>query len=185
MITLRPATPEDATFIAEGIYAAFLIAEDSPHRQTWLQTLTDVCSQSDTHYSYTNTVIAQYEGVRAGMMIAVDGNHYRNQRNKMYPQLKSLFDQVFGTGWEQMEDEAQPGDFYIDSLSILPAYQNKGIGTQLIRHAQQSAEHLHIPRVTLAVEPNNPAKLLYQRLGFHFLRPITIFNDTYHLYTTQ
>ena len=185
MITLRPATPEDATFIAEGIYAAFLIAEDSPHRQTWLQTLTDVCSQSDTHYSYTNTVIAQYEDIRAGMMIAVDGNHYRNQRNKMYPQLKSLFDLVFGNNWEQMEDEAKPGDFYIDTLSILPEYQNKGIGTQLIHHAIERAKQLQIPRVTLAVEPNNPAKQLYLRMGFHFLQPIIIFNDTYHLYTTQ
>ena len=185
MITLRPASTTDATFIAEGIYAAFLIPEHSPHKQEWLKILTNVCEQPDTHYSYTNTIIAEYDDCNAGMMIAVDGRHYRQQRNTMSPQLKNIFDLVFGLDWEKMEDEAQSGEFYIDSLSVSPNYQGKGIGSQLIRHAIQRAQQLSIPRITLAVEPNNPAKRLYTNLGFHFDHPIVIFNDTYHLYSLE
>ena len=185
MITLRPATQQDATFIAEGIYAAFLISEDSPLRHTWLQTLTRICSQPDTHYSYTNTIIAEYNGEPAGMMIAVDGEHYREQRDKMYPQLKGLFDVAFGKGWDEMEDEAKAGEFYIDSLAVSLPYRNQGVGTALIEKAKEMARELGIAVVTLAVEPENRAKRLYQRLGFGYQRRIEIFNEEYELYAAE
>jgi ribosomal protein S18 acetylase RimI-like enzyme len=119
------------------------------------------------------------------MMIAVDGEHYREQRDRMYPQLKSLFDVAFGVGWDDMEDEAQPGEFYIDSLSVAEPYRNQGVGTALIEHAKNIANQLHIPTVTLAVEPMNTAQQLYRKLGFSYQRTITIFNEEYHLYATK
>ena len=190
MITIRKAEISDAAFIAEGIFSAFLLEEMAVEgreslREKWLDTLTDVCAQIDTHYSYTNTFIAELDGERAGMMIALDGKNYRFQREKMYPQLKSLFDIAFGVGWEDMEDEAKPGEYYIDSLSVFPKYRFRGVGTALIEHAKQQAKALKIEHVTLAVEPMNMAKKLYQRLGFEFDREITIFNEHYHLYVNK
>ena len=87
MITIRKATKEDVAYIAEGIYHAFLL-EDKALYDRWIKTLKEVCAQEDTHYSYTNTFIAELDGEIAGMMIAVDGKNYRFQREKMYPQLK-------------------------------------------------------------------------------------------------
>ena len=118
-------------------------------------------------------------------MIAVDGKNYRFQREKMYPQLKSLFDIAFGKDWEEMEDEANSGEYYIDSLSVSPEYRHHGVGTALIEHAKQQARELEIERVTLAVEPMNSAKILYQRMGFGYERDITIFNEVYHLYVAK
>ena len=162
----------------------------------WISVLKDICAQEDTHYSYRNTWIAEVGGeraeadgertvvggVRAGMMIAVNGEHYRKQRDRMYPQLKGLFDVAFGKGWDEMEDEAQAGEFYIDSLSVSLPYRNKGVGTALIEKAKELAREQGIGVVTLAVEPQNTAKKLYQKLGFEYQRTITIFNDEYHLY---
>ena len=194
MIKIRRAEISDAAYIAEGIFSAFLL-EDSVTvsgnsvgtkseslREKWMEILTDICAQKDTHYSYTNTFIAELDGEIAGMMIAVDGRNYRFQREKMYPQLKSLFDIAFGMGWEDMEDEAKLGEFYIDSLSVSQMYRNRGVGTALIEHAKLQAKALGIERVTLAVEPMNSAKILYQRMGFEFEREIVIFNEVYHLY---
>jgi DNA-3-methyladenine glycosylase I len=124
-------------------------------------------------------------GERAGMMIAVDGRHYREQRDKMYPQLKELFDVAFGKGWDEMEDEAKAGEFYIDSLSVSLPYRNQGVGTALIEKAKEMARELGIPVVTLAVEPENRAKKLYQKLGFGYQRRIEIFNEAYELYATE
>ncbi len=194
MIRIRRATIEDVAYIAEGIYNAFLLEDEALYNQ-WIKILKDVCAQEDTHYSYRNTWIAEVDreraeadgertvvgGVRAGMMIAVDGEHYRDQRDKMYPQLKELFDVAFGKGWDEMEDEAKAGEFYIDSLAVSLPYRNQGVGTALVEKAKEMARGLGIDVVTLAVEPENRAKKLYQKLGFSYQRVIEIFNEEYEL----
>ena len=190
MITIRKAEISDAAFIAEGIYNAFLLEDSTIEgscslRQKWMETLTDICAQVDTHYSYTNTFIAELDGEIAGMMIAVDGKNYRFQREKMYPQLKGLFDVAFGKGWEDMEDEAKAGEYYIDSLSVSLPYRNQGVGTALIEKAKDIAKESEKSMVTLAVEPMNRAKKLYQKLGFAYQRRIEIFNEEYELYAAE
>ena len=198
MINIREATIEDVAYIAEGIYHAFLLEDEGLYNQ-WIRTLKEVCAQEDTHYSYRNTWIAEVDRKiaeadgeiaevdrdRAGMMIAVDGEHYREQRDKMYPQLKELFDVAFGKGWDEMEDEAKAGEFYIDSLSVSLPYRSHGVGTALIEKAKEMAQEQGISMVTLAVEPQNRAKKLYQKLGFAYQRVIRIFNEEYELYATE
>ena len=197
MIKIRRAEISDAAYIAEGIFSAFLL-EDSVTvsgnsvgtkseslREKWMEVLTDVCAQEDTHYSYRNTFIAELDGEIAGMMIAVDGKNYRFQREKMYPQLKGLFDVAFGKGWEDMEDEAKAGEYYIDSLSVSLPYRNQGVGRALIEKAKEMAREKGIGVVTLAVEPENRAKRLYQQLGFGYQRRIEIFNEEYELYAAE
>lgn len=198
MIRIRKATKEDVAYIAEGIYHAFLLEDEGLYNQ-WIRTLKDVCAQEDTHYSYRNTWIAEVDGeradvdgertvvggVRAGMMIAVNGEHYRVQRDRMYPQLKGLFDVAFGKGWDDMEDEAKAGEFYIDSLSVSLPYRHQGVGTALIEKAKAMAREQGIGVVTLAVEPTNKAKKLYQELGFAYQRMIKIFNEEYELYAAE
>ena len=198
MIRIRRATIEDVAYIAEGIYYAFLLEDEALYNQ-WIRTLKEVCAQEDTHYSYRNTWIAEVDGeraegdgertivggVRAGMMIAVDGEHYREQRDKMYPQLKGLFDVAFGKGWDEMEDEPKAGEFYIDSLAVSLPYRNQGVGTALIEKAKEMAKEKGISVVTLAVEPENKAKRLYQRLGFAYQRRIEIFNEEYELHAAE
>ena len=184
MIRIRKATIDDAAYIADGIYHAFLLDDDDLY-DCWIKILKSVCSQQDTHYSYTNTFIAELDGEVAGMMIAVDGRDYQDQRARMFPQLKGLFDVAFGRGWDEMADEARPGEYYIDSLSVSSMYRHRGVGTALIGYAKEHAKRIGIERVTLAVEPMNTAKTLYQRLGFRYEREITIFKEIYHLYVSR
>ena len=198
MIRIRKATIDDVAYIADGIYNAFLLEDEGLYNQ-WIMTLKEVCGQEDTHYSYRNSWIAEVDRERAeadggrvevdreraGMMIAVDGEHYREQRDKMYPQLKELFDVAFGKGWDEMEDEAKAGEFYIDSLAVSLPYRNQGVGTALIEKAKKMAKELGITVVTLAVEPENRAKKLYEKLGFAYQRRIEIFDEEYELYAAE
>lgn len=181
-MTIRTAFVDDAPLIAEGVFRAFLLSDNHPRREEWMRVLCDVCSQPDTQYSYTNTVIATDDkGRNLGIMIIIDGADYARQRRNMFNQLSSLFSEVFGPGWEQMADEAVPGELYIDSLAVFPPFRGNGVGTSLLQHAVDHARALHLT-ATLAVEPSNPAKNLYSRMGFSYHHDIIIFNEHYELW---
>ena len=66
------------------------------------------------------------------------------------------------------------GRIYVDTTSaevrlmevtLLPAWRNQGIGTRLTRLLLEYADRLRLP-ASLHVEPFNPAKRMYQRMGF-------------------
>ncbi|ETW97209.1 MAG: hypothetical protein ETSY1_23575 [Candidatus Entotheonella factor] len=56
-------------------------------------------------------------------------------------------------------------------IEILPAYQRRGIGTAIIRDLLAEAERSQLP-VTLIVLQINPAKRLYERLGFRTVEEV-------------
>jgi ribosomal protein S18 acetylase RimI-like enzyme len=52
-------------------------------------------------------------------------------------------------------------------LAVLPALQSCGLGTLLVRAAEQRIRHRGLRRAELAVEEDNPrARALYERLGY-------------------
>lgn len=63
------------------------------------------------------------------------------------------------------------GDFFIAEISLLKKYQNKGIGTSILKK-QIEENKIRGIRTILQVFKNNPAKELYERLGFK------IYNET-------
>ena len=54
------------------------------------------------------------------------------------------------------------------AIAVLPDYLGKGIGTQLIEHLLEAARHVY-PAVMLSVRKNNPARYLYERMGFEIV----------------
>jgi ribosomal protein S18 acetylase RimI-like enzyme len=62
--------------------------------------------------------------------------------------------------------ESKPDSIYIHELQVLPEYQNRGVGTAVVRQVIEQAASLGVA-VTLSVVPANPrAKHLYEQLGF-------------------
>jgi len=66
------------------------------------------------------------------------------------------------------------GRIYVDTtgkevrlmeVTLLPAWRNRGIGTRLTRLLLDYSDALGVP-ASLHVEPFNPAKRMYERLGF-------------------
>jgi len=53
----------------------------------------------------------------------------------------------------------------IVDIALMPAFRNRGIGTELLKEIQTEAEAAG-KAVTIHVEMNNPAMTLYNRLGF-------------------
>ncbi|MBW4623172.1 MAG: GNAT family N-acetyltransferase [Cyanosarcina radialis HA8281-LM2] len=56
-------------------------------------------------------------------------------------------------------------EMFLNYLAILPIYQKQGLGTQLVRQVLSQAAERGVP-VKLNVMRVNPAKELYDRLGF-------------------
>ena len=58
---------------------------------------------------------------------------------------------------------------YIHALYVLPHYRRRGIGTALLRAAIAWGRQQHCLQAQLTVLPHNPARRLYQTLGFSVL----------------
>jgi GNAT superfamily N-acetyltransferase len=57
------------------------------------------------------------------------------------------------------------GRWFIEHFYILPEYQNKGIGSFVLKHFLDTADNAGLP-VNLMVLSFNPAASLYARMGF-------------------
>jgi len=68
----------------------------------------------------------------------------------------------------------------IMDIALLPAYYNQGLGSFLIKQLMAEAS-VHNQKVTLHVEPQNPAMRLYQRFGFQYIEQ----NGVYYLMCWQ
>lgn len=61
--------------------------------------------------------------------------------------------------------EQRPAALHLRLLELLPAYQKQGIGTAVISDLLRQAQTANLT-VTLGVLKHNPARRLYERLGF-------------------
>jgi ribosomal protein S18 acetylase RimI-like enzyme len=68
-----------------------------------------------------------------------------------------------------------PGDMRIVDIAFLPQWCNRGIGGALIAAVQAQARQRG-DKVSIHVERENPARRLYQRLGFQPVKPAGIYD---------
>ena len=77
--------------------------------------------------------------------------------------IGNLFIQL--TGDQQITDGRRRAYFY--SLRVMDMFQGQGIGTSLIREAEQMALQYQLRWATIAASMDNPrARRLYERLGY-------------------
>ncbi len=85
--------------------------------------------------------------------------------------VASVDGKPIGAVWIRLFTGDQRGYGYVDdatpelSIALLPEYRRQGIGSQLMAHLLDHVK-LRYPAICLSVSVENPAKRLYQRLGF-------------------
>ncbi len=183
---LRPATPDDAPFIAkvmiEAIHRDTLLndgALKSEYQDTFQHVL-PVVLRTDTLYSWKHATITEtQDGTPMAGIIAYEGKIYKELRHTTFALLADLLD--FEP--EAMDDEARPGELYIDSLATMPPYRGTGIGRTLLQYWIEAGKKQGLTP-TLAVSPENPRALaLYERLGFRDAGPLFIFGENYRRFS--
>ena len=180
---IRNATINDAPFIALVVVEA--LGDDIMERypdsisdqdRRKLALIADSICREGTLYSWRHTLIAEgQDGHPIGAIVSYEGEGYLEMRRRTFAMLGELI--TFDV--ESMDAEARPGEYYLDSLSVLPEYRGNGVGRLLIQSAVSMARSLFLP-ATLACEPNNlGAKDLYESLGFRHDGDLFIFGHHY------
>lgn len=86
---------------------------------------------------------------------------YRNN----YPGAEFLLLVVDGADAGRLYLHRRPDEIRIMDIALLPPFRNRGIGTAVLHHVIAEGRTLGLP-VTIHVEVFNPARRLYERLGF-------------------
>ena len=172
-VTIRKAVKEDALFMAERILWAIGIADA---KTSDIENLSAVCAMKDVLYSYENTLIAEVDGERVGIMISYDGALYSNLRVKTFSNVGDALKCDFSN----MADEAKAGEYYLDTLAVSPDMRRKGIGRALLTAALERGRKTGIEKATLLVSPKNPPALrLYSHMGFKPTGMVHAFDHNY------
>lgn len=178
--TFRPATPEDAPFVARFVMAAFHIIElEQPltdEQEQSVAVVVPVVKQTNVLYSYQHAEIAEINGQPVGMLLSYDGRNFRQMRENTFSQLPFFTPEELAA----MDDETKAGELYIDSLAVHPDHRGQGIAQRLLARAVSRAHEQNLV-TTLLVDPDNPkAKALYERCGFRAEGRVKAFGVNFH-----
>lgn len=66
---------------------------------------------------------------------------------------------------EALDIDWEPGAGMLNRIEIDPEFQGRGVGTAIVTDLQRQCAERRVP-ARLEVFPHNPARHLYQRLGF-------------------
>ena len=163
-ITIRPATEADAALIAQVVAMAIGDEEGVRHYcgEHYLDVLADIASQSDTQYSWQQTLVAEVDGEAVGAVVGYDGGELSRLREGTYGVIRKTIAEA-----QPIIDETEAGEYYLDSVGVLPHFQGRGIGRMLVAAFCSKVFAEGHQRVGLIVDRENPrAESLYASLGF-------------------
>ncbi|WP_316814711.1 GNAT family N-acetyltransferase [Pedobacter nyackensis] len=163
---IREACVNDAPEIAKLIIlamddlAAKFVGADDPYDAVPL--FEKFAALPANQYSYENILVYEDQGMVYGMISAYDGAQLDSLRAPFLAYLETAY------GFKHNpEDETQPGEYYIDCVSVSPDKQGKGIGKELIKAMIAHAVRNQQNTLGLLVNQENPqARKLYENLGF-------------------
>lgn len=181
VITIRDAVAADAPFIARCIWAAIEmlhIEDDVPDEMREVfNYLVDICLMDDTLYSYRNAAVAEVNGCVVGALVAYDGARYAAMRKTTF----DLVEKNMGVKLEHNVMETGEGEFYLDSLAVMPQFRGLNIGKMLIQNRMELARGLGIGKVSILVDKDKPRlQAYYESLGFALAEEIFVFDSWYN-----
>jgi ribosomal protein S18 acetylase RimI-like enzyme len=119
--------------------------------------------RDDLLYTYRHTRVAEIGGMAAGTLLSYPGDIYMELRDKTFAQLWPDFFTVYGDS----EPETDPGEYYLDSLAVLPEFRGRGIGRALLKDGIRKAAELGFSQVALVADSAMPHLIsLYESVGF-------------------
>lgn len=137
MTTLRPVRPEDREFLC-SVYASTRAEELAP--VPWTE---------------------EQKAVFLEMQFAAQAADY----GRNYPEADCSVIEVDGVPAGRLYVERRAAEIRLIDIALLPRFRRSGIGTKLLTDLIAEANGRGVP-VTIHVEVFNPARRLYERLGF-------------------
>ena len=164
---LRDAVPSDALFLAKCILAGMHMYDfqecPSDSIKEILSWVSMCETRDDTLYTYSNSRVAEVNGIPVGALLAYPGEEYLARKEKTFRgDRPSLLKNSSAD-----DPETAPGEWYLDSLAVHPDYRGLGIGKSLLLDGIRKGRAMGFKRVTLVADPEYPHLVkLYESLGF-------------------
>lgn len=163
---IRDAQASDSPFLAQCILAGFHLYDfesEGPKDKKLYLLLNECIKREDLLYTFKFARIAEVDGAAAGALLSYPGELYRGLRHKtfveLWPDLLRLD--------AESEQETGPGEFYLDSLAVAPAFRHQGIGRLLIEDGIRKGIDLGYKQIGLVADVTMPHLLrLYASYGF-------------------
>jgi ribosomal protein S18 acetylase RimI-like enzyme len=160
----RPATIDDANVLAELINYA---GEGMP-LYLWSQmaepgeTAWDIgrcrAAREEGSFSYRNATIIEHDGQCAGCLI---GYEIPDNPEPIPDDMPAMFVPL------QELENLESGTWYINVLAVRPQFRGQGLGTKLLRLAEETAQRLGKRGMSVIVSDTNlGAHRLYKGLGY-------------------
>ncbi|MGM9868175.1 MAG: GNAT family N-acetyltransferase [Sodaliphilus sp.] len=187
-ITLRKATAEDAAFLAmvvsEALDSDVMECYEAAHgtipenRRPLMEVLESIIMHPDTLYTWRHATIAQNaQGAPIGALLAYPGDDYMQRRDLTFSMFSSVMPLSFDVA--AMDAETVAGEYYLDSLAVMPSYRGRGVARMLLQAGIATARELHRPAILACSPENLNAKRLYESLGFRAANLYSLFGHPY------
>ena len=163
-ITLRAAREEDAPIVAMAVALAIGV-EEALHDycgEDYLDVLTKLALAENTQYSWRYAIVAECDGVAVGAVVGYDGARLQELREGTFAILRREVGRI-----PNIDDETEAGEYYLDSVAVVPEFRGCGVGAALVNAFCERAFAEGAECVGLIVEEeNDDAEKLYLSQGF-------------------
>lgn len=179
---IRKAKPEDAVAVAPLIVMAMgALTEKFSNSKNYADGIALFelfFAKPNNQYSFENTLV--FEDEYNEILAAINGYDGASLKTLRQPFLDYVLTQNKNFN-QNIENETQAGEFYLDTISVNPKAQGKGIGKLLILEAINLAKQKGHNKIGLLVEKNNArAFKLYNNLGFEIENEKTFLGNMYY-----
>jgi GNAT superfamily N-acetyltransferase len=137
MVTLRPVRPEDRELLF-AVYASTRADE---------------------------MAIVPWTDSQKAAFLAQQFHAQTTYWDEQYPQAERSVVEIDGVPAGRLYVERWPKEIRLIEIALLPDFRKKGVGTDLLKRLFGEATERGVP-LTIHVEIFNPARALYERLGF-------------------
>lgn len=162
-LTIKEAAAGDSRMIARAVILAMGEATAQLYcGSDCLKVLEEIAKREDTQYSYRHALAACVDGVPAGAIVGYDGAALLPLRDNTLAVIRK-----YNPRLSMVDEETEAGEFYLDSIGVLPEFRGRGIGGRLLLAMKERAFASGHERVGLLVDCENPrAERLYISQGF-------------------
>ena len=170
-IEIRDAKREDVEIVAWTVLTALDMEQDKTGK------FVKSCSEGDSIYSWRNSIIAEVDGKSVGCLIAYEGSRDQELREMTWPKLWDDMDPDY---LRSVGAETRKGEFYLDSMALLPESRGHNIGRMLMEYAIDKGRRLGCNCSTLLVDCNKPRlEAYYRAIGFEPYGEMLYFGHRY------
>lgn len=174
-ISLRPAVPTDAEFLAwalneaSGQFFRVLLGK------RFMRPLAKVIAQPTHDFSYQHFVIAERDGLGVGTCM---GHPFGTPsgvgdlaRAAGLRSVRAAWVAVLGWPVVAALSAHEPGQWYLEALAVHPDYRDVGVGTVLVADAFERARRDGCTELALDADSHNTRAIaLYERLGLSVVK---------------